>query len=275
MLFNRNCSVNISDFEFTTMDNKYGKGLTIDWSYDIRKYSEPAKLKVSIYNPDIAIISEIKQLDPVVFSFGYDDITELFFSGFLDKFDFKTKGVDRVLEISCIEQDTLIFKDLSVSYNSNTKASYVISDVLKRAGFIIKQLDLESDIIYSSGYCVYGKPINEVREVAKDCGSRVKIEGKEVFVYINEVNNNVAVLLDFESGLLESPIPAMKSAVAENKKKENDTTLYTHKVKSLAIPSIKKNSIIVIQTDEIEMTGQVIEITINGYEAEYKIKRRD
>lgn len=272
-LFNRGCEVRISDYVFTTESTKEEKGLTIEWEYVIKNYDEPAELKIRIYNLPEEIVLGFKQIDPVVFMFGYDGDIQNYFSGFLDTFEIERQGVDRVFKATCIEQDSLIFKQHSISYNAGTTAKYVIEDLTKRSGLIIKQLDLNNDIVYSTGYCVYGKPINEIRDIVKDCDSKLKIEGKEIYVYTEEINNNEAVLLDYESGLLEEPQNTIKSLVKTIKDEaKGKQTLYTHKVRSLAIPLIKKNSIIVVQSDNFNITGQVIEIKINDYVGEYKIK---
>ena len=276
MLFKRDCECRIKDYVYTTVDDPvYGKGLTIEWGYEIRNYDDPGRLEVEIYNPDEEILTNIQQLDPIVFSFGYAGELEVFFSGFLDKYEFKIKGVDKILKISCIEQDSLIFKSFSVSYNANTGAKYIIEDIAKRSGLTIKQLDLKQDKNFTTGYCIYGKPLNEIRDLVKDCGSKLKIEGKELYVYTDDVNKNLAVLLDYESGLLEEPQVAIRALYKKNGKKNDKETLYTHKLKALAIPLIKKNSIIVIKGDKIELTGQVIEMEIDDYEAEYKVRRMD
>lgn len=275
-LFIRNCECRISDYVYTTIDDEvHGKGLTIEWGYEIRNYDDPGRLEVEIYNPDEEILSNINQLDPVVFSFGYAGEMEVFFSGFLDKYEFKVKGVDKILKINCIEQDSLIFKSFSVSYNANTGAKYIIEDVAKRSGLTIKQLDLKQNKNYTTGYCIYGRPLNEIRDIVKDCGSKLKIEGKEIYIYIDDVNRNTAVLLDYESGLLEEPQVAVRALYKKNGKSNDKETLYTHKLKALAIPLIKKNSIIVIKGDNLELTGQVIEMEIDGYEAVYKVRRMD
>ncbi|MGL4998601.1 MAG: hypothetical protein ACRC5T_06480 [Cetobacterium sp.] len=275
ILFDRNCEVTINDQFFSTFtDYETGAGLTIEWDYDIKKYDEPAKLKVEIYNPAQEVVSNLKQLDPVTFSFGYLGETEMFFSGFLDKFDYDSKGIDKVLKITAIEQDALIFKQFSVSYEAGTSGKYIIQDIAKRSGLTIKQLDIALDREYSTGYCVYGKPINELRDVVKDCGSMLKIEGKELYIYIDNVNKNEVVLLDYTSGLLEEPQIAVKSTVGKSAK-EGAETLYTHKLKAMAIPMIKKNSIVVIEGDELQLTGQVIEMKIDNYEAEYFVRRMD
>lgn len=278
-LFIRNCECRVNDFVYSTIDDPiHGKGLTIEWSYEVKNYDDPGRLEVEIYNPDEEILANIKQLDPVVFSFGYAGEIQTFFSGFLDKFEFKVKGVDKVLKINCVEQDSLIFKKFSVSYEAGTSGKYIIEDIAKRSGLTIKQLDVKQDKIYTTGYCVYGKPINEIRDVVQDCGSKLKIEGKEIYIYIDDVNKNEVVLLDYESGLLEEPQQAMKSVVKRNKKKEekeSGETLYTHKLRALAIPLIKKNSLVVVNGDNIQLTGQVIEMSIDGYEAEYKVRRMD
>lgn len=275
-LFNRGCEVRISDYLFTTENTQEEKGLTIEWEYNIKNYDEPAELKVRIYNVPEDVVIGLKQIDPVVFMFGYGGELQTFFSGFLDTFEIERQGVDRIFKATCIEQDSLIFKKHSISYSAGTTSKYVIEDLAKRAGLIIKQLDLNVDLVYSTGYCVYGNPINEIRDIVKDSDSKLKIEGKEIYVYTEEINNNEAVLLDYESGLLEEPQNTIKSLVKTLKDKEKGkSTLYTHKVISLAIPLIKKNSIILVQSDDYDIAGQVIEIKINNYIAEYKIKIMD
>ena len=272
MLFDVNCEVILKDFVFTTIDSEDSKGMTIEWDYDIKNYDEPAKMKVKIYNPDKKIISEIQQLDPVILSFGYEGKLANFFSGYLDKYEFIRDGVDSYLKITAVEQDVLIYKAVSVSYESKTDAKYIISDIVKRAGLNLKQLTLKSNIIYTTGYCVYGKPVNELREVVEDCSSKIKIEGKDVYVYDDDLNDREAVVFDYTSGLLEEPQPAVEST---SKARKGNATLYTHKFKALAIPLVKKNSIVKVVGNELSMFGQVIEISIDDYEAEYKIRQRE
>ncbi|MGL6023777.1 MAG: hypothetical protein ACRC0F_04100 [Cetobacterium sp.] len=273
LLFNRECNCNIGDIFFTTENTIDGKGLTINWSYDINSYDAPAELTLEIYNISDDVLKNIKQLHPVVFSFGYDKNIQTFFSGFIDTYEISKKGIDKIFKAVCIEQDALIFKNFSVSYNAETDAKYIIEDLLKRSGLSLKQLELKENKKYNTGFCVYGKPINEIREIVSDCGSKLKIEGKDVYIYINDVNKNEAVLLDYTSGLLEEPESTLKAVIStkDTGEKENDT-LYTHEVKALAIPLIKKNSIVIVQGDNEVLNGQVIEMSISNYEAVYKVK---
>lgn len=272
MLFLRDCEIIIGDYVFTTQDMGQDKGLTIEWSYKIKKYDEPAKLKVNIYNPAQEVISNIKQMDPVIFSFGYNKDIGQFFTGYLDRYTFEHRGVDQILVAECIEQDTAIFNPLSVSYTANTMATYIIEDTVKRAGLNLKQLELKINKSYPTGYCVYGKPLNEIKKIVQDCSSKFKIEGRDVYIYNEDINNNMSVVLDYTSGLLEEPQPAIISTM---KKSEQKKEIYTHIVKALAINLIKKNSLIRVEGENMQLWGQVIEMEIDNYEAEYRVMKID
>ena len=270
MFYIRNCEAIIGNFVFTTLDTTEDKGLTIEWSYKIKRYDEPGKLQIEIYNPAEEVTSGIKQMDAVIFSFGYNGEMGQFFTGYLDRYKFEHKGVDKVLKVECVEQDTMVFKPVSVSYEANTMSSYVIKDTIKRAGLNLKQLELKINKSFPTGYCVYGKPLNEIKKVVKDCESKVKIEGRDVYIYNEDINNNMSVLLDFTSGLLEEPQAAIVSTV---KKKKERKEIYTHTLKALALNLIKKNSLIKIVGETMELWGQVIEMEISDYEAEYRVMK--
>lgn len=271
-LYNSNCEAVICEQVFSTLD-----GMTIKWNYE-SKIDDLPRMTITVVNPAIEAVEQIKQLGSALFRFGYEGDVEPYFSGFVDSYEYREGNIDKELEIRCIEQDKVIFSTLSVSYKSDTTADYIITDIAKRSGFNIKQLDLTQNKTYLTGYCVYGKPLNEIREIAEDCGANVKLEGKDLYVYNTNINKNQAVVLDFESGLLEEPRLALKSKYEELSKKpeEREKTTYTHTVRSLAIPLIKLNSIVIVRGEREEFTGQVTEMTVSdNFEAEYKMMKRD
>ena len=263
--FNSNLKIIVNDIEFNTEKNE-----TINWEYDVKDYNNPGKLKIDIYNVYPEIMQQIKQLDIVLFSFGYNEDYTSFFTGIIDKLELKRSGLDTVLRLTCIEQTTKIYKKLSISYEVDVSSKYIIEDIAKRSGLAIKQIDLKNEIVYYNGYNVYGLPVNEIREIVEDCSSNIKIEGDDIYIYQEEINNKESILYDYTSGLLEPIKEEFKSIVKGKEQKK----LYTHSLKALANPIIKKNSIIVVKDDIINITGQVIEMNIKNYVAEYKILKR-
>ena len=75
---------------------------------------------------------------------------------------------------------------VSVSLKGQIKSSEAIKEICKVAGLSVGNIVLKEDKIYNNSFSCYGKALEELREIAENTGSKMKIEEK---MYIFTLKN--------------------------------------------------------------------------------------
>lgn len=232
------------------------------WKYQDKNDNNPSFLEISLPNLATSFQNKILKEVSCIFDFGFGNSSGTLINGIINKKEISfLNSVTEITNIKVIEIDSNGFADISKSYK-NKKTSFIIQDIANDIGYIIKSLELKNDILQQTGYVAYGKGLNILKKLVRQADSNIRIEGNLIFIYdiATETRGNPS-LIKFGTGLLTRPL-----------KIEEQNKDYNYIIKSLANPNIRKNSIIKIETDELNSYCKVIELKLSDWVAEYFVK---
>lgn len=114
-----------------------------------------------------------------------------------------------------VKYNTKKRKKVRLSFKKNTKASTIIKRVCRQANIKLAHMWLKKDKVFTSSYTVSSKPYNELKKLAKACGSKLyyrrdglvmddfsKADPYKEHIYVTSVNGllNEPVLNDDDEG---------------------------------------------------------------------------
>ncbi len=180
-----------------------GGGLYFEAEYNSGKSNEMGSMKFYIYN----LSQEIYPSSKINYDFGRQDSGGRFGTFVVKKRNIEKVGGDTVQVLYCSERAMESSNIVSVSLKGQVKSSEAIKEICKAAGLSVGNVVLKEDKVYNNSFSCYGKALEELREIAENTGSKMKIEGKDVYFYTEkfEKEKEQIVYLSFESGLLKNP----------------------------------------------------------------------
>lgn len=240
---------------------EFGK-YNFDWRFVSTDDDQPDFLMVKIFNLSNQFLNSIDSLAPAIFEFSRKDLVDTLVLGYVQAISSKkTNSATKETTIKIMKINSNGFNDVSLSLKGELKSSEVIEKISSKLGIQVKQLELKNDITHYNGYVVKDKGINAMRKLAENCGSKVELNGENLYIYDQEKDkkSNVTVL-NYNSGLLNEPEPYSEKG-----------KLYNYKVKSLALPNVRKNSVLRIKSRYIDTYAKVLKYEINNFIAEYTV----
>ncbi|MGL5595837.1 MAG: hypothetical protein ACRDDH_18030 [Cetobacterium sp.] len=237
--FNKVTSLKIDKIEF--------KYFNIIWDYSINGDDTVANLNLTLFNLKKETINLIKKGSQIEFGFGYGDKATDFFKGIVDSVNV-TFGITKEINISSFEYAKGVFKKISRSYIKGTDSRYVIEDICKQSAFYLKELNLKNNIKYKHGYNIYDMPIIALKKIVGACGSQIKIDGDNIYIFEKNMGSNKGVEFNFDSGLLNYP-NEIKTSESEEEKDESKPNS-THSIYTLGNPDVKKFDLIKVLGNE-------------------------
>ena len=233
-----------------------------EWKYFDNDDDNPSFLEINLPNLAQELKNKLTKGTTALFEFGFGNITGTLINGYVDKVTTEVReGVTEITKIKILEIDPNGFKQISKSYK-NKKISFIITDIANELGYILKTLDLESDILMQTGYVAYGKGINILKKLTEQAGSNIRFEGNLINIF--DINDNVKSkyqLVKFGNGLLKIP-----SEIEEDGKE------YNYIIEMLASPEIRKNSILKVETKVLSSFCKVIKLELDNWVARYFVK---
>lgn len=242
------------------IDHEEQNGLYFEVDYNSGKPNEIGVAKITIYNlsQDVVVGSVIS------YDFGRGT-----FGGRFGTFTVKARnvgnnGADTYQELLCSERAIESSNIVSVSLKGQIKSSQAIQEICKSAGLNPVQVDLKEDKVYPTSFSAFGKAMDELKKIANNCSSNLKIEDKEVYFYQDQPKQKQIINLSFESGLIKNPAAAEEvelnsktSEKATNKEveagyntddklKASLTNEFDYTVNCFSIHTLKKGNILSI-----------------------------
>lgn len=182
--------------------------LLIEFSVVLEDAEEPNRATVKIYNLSDNTINKIKRTDTIVINAGYEgDVGTIFAGGIIVK-DVIYSKTEKILTLEV--QDALsnwLDKNVSKTYVAGTKASEIIRDLTKQIGIEIGLIELENDISYDRGRTINTTLRNAVKDIVKDTSSKLYSNKNKLYITKRTTGVNIAVVLNSETGLIDSPTP--------------------------------------------------------------------
>lgn len=216
-LLNRKANVFIfkSGFQSIFID-----GYRVEFETKLNKSSSPNKTKIIIYNLTESFKKIIEEKDLSVNLFvGYgdvleQDITKLIFSGNVLKPKTKKEGADFLTILECGDaQNALVDTNLDKSYKSGTRLKDIIKDLLKELNIDFNEniLNKLSNRKFNNGYTAEGNVKSNLDTLLKNEGYYFTVQNGQVIITKDEeIDENLAVVFNKETGLLDIPIKTDK-----------------------------------------------------------------
>lgn len=254
----RYASLNINGVE---IPHEEQGGLYFEADYNSGKGNEIGSMKFRIYN----LSQDVKVGSVISYDFGRDNTVGRFGTFTVKRRNVYLQGADTVQELFCSERAVESSNVVSVSLKGQIKSSQAIREICRQAGLQPIQIELKEDKEYPTSFSCFGKAVDELKKIADNCSSKLKIENKEVYFYIEQPSQKSLVVLSFESGLITNPIASEKLVLdsesedmAQNGEvqanyntddalKSQSTNEFDYTVECLSIHMLKKGVMVAIK----------------------------
>ncbi|TCZ76184.1 hypothetical protein E0485_15215 [Paenibacillus albiflavus] len=190
--------------EVTIGDQKFANNsFTIEFSIPFTDESTPDECEIKIYNLTESTIARFSRSTAVVINAGYEGDVGVTLVGTISKVATQFMGPDKITTINVI--DGIIGSSVQKAYAKGTNGNYIIRDLAASAGIPIAKL-VTKDVVFNSGYAVNGMPLDIIRKVARECGSKAYIDRGQLVVTPVSTQGSVLVLSP-DTGLIGYPEP--------------------------------------------------------------------
>lgn len=233
------------------------------WSYTTNDDNSLSFLELSIPNLAKKFVNKISKNDPVIFSYGYDGKIGTLIKGTINKKKIvRNDAITEVLQLKVIEVAPNAFLEISKSYGIGTKCSDIIKDLARDSDLVIDNLELVKDLVHRSGYVAFDNVSNILRRLVSACGSKIRIQDNIINIYDenSQIKTN-AIVINYDTGLLKDP-----ESIEESDKG------YNYIVTTLANVNIRKNTVLKLETTDINTYVKVVKFTVRDFKGEYITK---
>lgn len=256
-------------------------GLYFETDYNSGKGNEIGSMKFRIYN----LSQEVKVGSTISYDFGRDNYGGRFGTFTVKKRNVYLQGSDSVQELYCSERAIESSNVVSVSLKGQIKSSQAIREICSKAKLQAVQIELKEDKEYPNSFSCFGKAIDELKKIADNCSSKLKIENKEVYFYIEQPTQKSMIELSFDSGLITNPTASEKLVLdsdsenmAQNGEvqagyntddalKSQSTNEFDYSVECLSIHTLKKGSMVSIKGSKtFNGLARIHSLTMNNSE---------
>lgn len=235
--------------------------LDIEFDVPFSDKNEPDVSTITIYNLSDGSISSIEKQGTVSVTAGYREMHNMaeILSGEIESIKTEYKGLDKVTTITISDGAKSWRKtEFNNTYKNDTKASTIMTDLCNELGYPIAELNPKNDIVYPLGKTVKGIASKNLIQLAEDTESKMFINKGRIVIRPEEKGYNSGILLNAESGLLDTPTlnenntgDQIDTPDREKTKKENEQEQKSWTVKSLLNPGIETDMIINIESRSI------------------------
>ena len=232
------------------------------WSYTDSDDDTPGYLEVEIPNLAKTYREGISVGDGVLFEFGFDNDSGNLINGYIDKKTYRSNdSVTNYTILKILDTASDVFGYISTTY-VNKSSSYIITDIVSKLGLVLKLQSLKNNISHVNDYVAYGKGLNILKKLVHQCGSKIRVEGDQVYIYDEDDESvNDYYLINFENGLLTEPQEYIEDGKA-----------YTHVFDSLANHNLRKNDIIRLESEDIQSYCKILKMNLINWKATYYVK---
>lgn len=175
-----------------TLENNPTHMCEIHFSLPFSEDPVPNSCTVTVYNLDKATRAIFKKKVHVIVQAGYTGDVGVLTEGNINKIQpLQWSGTDSQFIFTFIEgTDYSTKKDVSMTFKKGSSATTIIKGIAKKAKIPIKSIKLQVPKRYGSGYTADGQPLELIQEVAKKCGSVVRVvRGVYKVVYDDSVTD--------------------------------------------------------------------------------------
>jgi hypothetical protein len=191
--------------------------LDIDFDINFDDDLEPNEAEIVIYNLSSNTISQLKYHYSLSITAGFDNDTGVIFVGYIDKVSTTYEGADKITTIRCY--DDISNKTLQeTTYASNTKASYILKDLLGKTGLPIAVFKARRDWTYEDEQKVDGSLYDNIKTYSEVCGVSTYVRGGKIYSRYIKDADDLYFTLSEDTGLIGSPTSFEEEITAEDYK---------------------------------------------------------
>lgn len=254
-------------------------GLYFEADYNSGKSNEIGSMIFRIFN----LTQEIEVGSVISYDFGRDNYFGRFGTFTVKKRNTYTVGSDYVQEVFCSERAVESSNIVNVELKGEITSSQAIREICSKAGLTVAEIELKEDKVYKTSFSAFGKAYDELKKIAENCSSKMKIEDKEVYFYINEPTQKYMINLNFETGLIKNPkiseetvLDSESGNMAQNgeveasyntgdKLKSRSTNEYDYEIECLSMHTLKKGIVVSISgNDTFNGLVRIFSLTMNN-----------
>lgn len=241
-LFGRKVLITTKDL---TID---GNKLDVEFIVPFDDDTEANEAEIVVYNLSKTSLNLLKYNNPISITAGYESDTGVIFSGYISKVLTKRDGNDLKTTITAIDSMELKERKIdSIAYNAGVTASYILKDLIKRAGIPLAVFKPKRDFSYPKAVTVDGELMANIKKYSEICGiSTYILKGKAYARHVKD-GDNIEFTVSTDTGMVGSPEEFEEEITAEDFK----DIVKGYKVKMLLQHRVTTAAIIELKSREV------------------------
>lgn len=239
----------------------YGENaLEIDFDIPFSDKKEPDVAEINIYNLSRSSVNEIRDEGYVYVNAGYKNLGNVgnIFTGQIEEVIPSWQGVDKLTKI-IVSDGAKKWRgvDVNKTYQAGSSASYIMRDLANLLSYQIVEINPVDDKVFKRGYTVKGKASNQLKRLVDITNSKMFVNKNRIVIRDKKVGYNTGFILNSDSGLIGSPQREVEEK--EDKKTKKKKRIVRWRVASLLNPLIETDSIIRVESRELNGEFRVVE----------------
>ena len=230
--------------------------LDLEFELTVDDDLEANEAVITVYNLTQNTIKNLIVNKPISITAGYKNDTGVIFKGYISKVKTKKEGYDKVTTIYALDSFDLKEKDLAdVTYSKNTKASYILKDLINKTKLPIAVFEPERDYTYEDEVSISSGLMDSIRDYSEVCGITTFINQGKVYAMKLSKAKNGYFNLNVNTGLIGSPEENEEVITAEK---------YEDTLKVISAECLLQHRI---------TTGSVVNLKSQNYSGEYRVRK--
>lgn len=228
-----NVTIDYNDLDFD---------FTIPFDDDV----EPNETEIIIYNLSDNTINNLKKQAEISVESGYGNDTGVIYKGYIKSITTGWEDVDKVTTLictTCNKDDTVV----NVSYSANTKASYILKDLISRLKMPVAVFSTRRDWTYTEAVTIDGNLREEIKKYAEVCGISVYANKGSIYARYIKDGDNISFTVNEDTGLIGSPEHYTEEINAEDYVDEIDgykvEMILQHRITTAVIINLSSRSV--------------------------------
>lgn len=206
---------------------------------------EANEAEIIVYNLTDSTIAKFKKDSKISIEAGYSGDTGVIFNGYVSKVFTRHEEAEKITTIKCLD-DVSTKTVESIEYSENTKASYILKDLLKRTNTPIAVFKVRRDYTYTNSVTVEGDLMSNIKKYAEVCGISVFVSKGKIYARYIKDGDNLNFTLSEDTGLIGSPEAFEEEQTAEDFKEVVNgykcVCLLQHRMSTAGIIKLKSMS---------------------------------
>lgn len=199
--------------DVTIRSNDLDLEFTVNFDDDL----EANEAEVIVYNLSTDTIQKLKYKAWMSIEAGYKDDTGVIFRGYIDSISTTFDGADKITKIKCFDDILPMNKAVkSVTYKKNTKATYILRDLLDKVGLDIEVFNPRRDWTYKDETTVDGNLLENIKTYAEVCGISVYINQSKIYARHLWEGDNINFQVNEDTGMIGTPEFFTEESTAED-----------------------------------------------------------